>query len=138
MFAATSPVGPAPITTAARIGFGAVRPPRAPVGPSRRASGSGPARGTRGLHGLVHRYASALRAALPRPPARPAPAVRDAATISDPGRLAQLGEHQLDKLGVTGSSPVPPTPKAPGKAGFLFPTWVVTRCNEATLSLFAK
>src|SRR5262249_41710960 len=26
-----------------------------------------------------------------------------------PGRLAQLGEHQLDKLGVTGSSPVPPT-----------------------------
>ncbi len=24
------------------------------------------------------------------------------------GRLAQLGEHQLDKLGVTGSSPVPP------------------------------
>ena len=32
-----------------------------------------------------------------------------AATIPcDPGRLAQLGEHQLDKLGVTGSSPVPP------------------------------
>ena len=27
---------------------------------------------------------------------------------SRPGRLAQLGEHQLDKLGVTGSSPVPP------------------------------
>ncbi len=26
------------------------------------------------------------------------------------GRLAQLGEHQLDKLGVTGSSPVPPIP----------------------------
>ena len=26
----------------------------------------------------------------------------------DMGRLAQLGEHQLDKLGVTGSSPVPP------------------------------
>ncbi len=24
------------------------------------------------------------------------------------GRLAQLVEHQLDKLGVTGSSPVPP------------------------------
>src|SRR3954449_4776906 len=34
---------------------------------------------------------------------------RRAATIIDPGRLAQLGEHQLDKLGVTGSSPVPPT-----------------------------
>jgi hypothetical protein len=29
--------------------------------------------------------------------------------MSEPGRLAQLGEHQLDKLGVTGSSPVPPT-----------------------------
>jgi hypothetical protein len=24
------------------------------------------------------------------------------------GRLAQLGEHQLDKLGVTGSNPVSP------------------------------
>jgi drug/metabolite transporter (DMT)-like permease len=34
---------------------------------------------------------------------RPTPA-----TIREPGRLAQLGEHQLDKLGVTGSSPVPP------------------------------
>jgi hypothetical protein len=30
------------------------------------------------------------------------------ARIGAPGRLAQLGEHQLDKLGVTGSSPVPP------------------------------
>src|SRR5581483_11414533 len=30
------------------------------------------------------------------------------ARLSAPGRLAQLGEHQLDKLGVTGSSPVPP------------------------------
>src|SRR6266516_7563790 len=29
-----------------------------------------------------------------------------AATIGHEGRLAQLGEHQLDKLGVTGSSPV--------------------------------
>ena len=28
--------------------------------------------------------------------------------MSNSGRLAQLGEHQLDKLGVTGSSPVPP------------------------------
>ena len=33
---------------------------------------------------------------------------RGAARIPEPGRLAQLGEHQLDKLGVTGSSPVPP------------------------------
>ena len=42
---------------------------------------------------------------------------RRSARIDQPGRLAQLGEHQLDKLGVTGSSPVPPTsllkPKAP-------------------------
>ena len=29
------------------------------------------------------------------------------------GRLAQLGEHQLDKLGVTGSSPVPPIRRSP-------------------------
>ena len=36
------------------------------------------------------------------------------------GRLAQLGEHQLDKLGVTGSSPVPPIHGSPAKAGFLF------------------
>ncbi len=35
------------------------------------------------------------------------------------GRLAQLGEHQLDKLGVTGSSPVPPTSRKPAPgAGF--------------------
>ncbi|MBM2823219.1 MAG: hypothetical protein HW413_1965, partial [Thermoleophilia bacterium] len=32
----------------------------------------------------------------------------DCANLSHLGRLAQLGEHQLDKLGVTGSSPVPP------------------------------
>jgi hypothetical protein len=35
------------------------------------------------------------------------------ATMPPPGRLAQLGEHQLDKLGVTGSSPVPPTSRKP-------------------------
>ena len=36
------------------------------------------------------------------------------AIVSSPGRLAQLGEHQLDKLGVTGSSPVPPIrPRCP-------------------------
>src|SRR5207244_2239110 len=33
---------------------------------------------------------------------------RSGYTARRPGRLAQLGEHQLDKLGVTGSSPVPP------------------------------
>src|SRR4051812_24293142 len=37
------------------------------------------------------------------------------------GRLAQLGEHQLDKLGVTGSSPVPPIIQKPCKSGaFVF------------------
>src|SRR5262249_884461 len=35
------------------------------------------------------------------------------------GRLAQLGEHQLDKLGVTGSSPVPPIQEGPAKRAFL-------------------
>ena len=34
------------------------------------------------------------------------------------GRLAQLGEHQLDKLGVTGSSPVTPTSESPASRGF--------------------
>ena len=33
-----------------------------------------------------------------------------AGIIAPAGRLAQLGEHQLDKLGVTGSSPVSPIP----------------------------
>jgi hypothetical protein len=36
---------------------------------------------------------------------------------SPPGRLAQLGEHQLDKLGVTGSSPVPPISRKPRYGG---------------------
>ena len=30
-----------------------------------------------------------------------------------------MGEHQLDKLGVTGSSPVPPIGKAPETGSFL-------------------
>ena len=37
------------------------------------------------------------------------------------GRLAQLGEHQLDKLGVTGSSPVTPTSESPASRGFSVP-----------------
>src|SRR5262245_60044218 len=45
------------------------------------------------------------------------PSVRREATIRQPGRLAQLGEHQLDKLGVTGSSPVPPTSQKPRLGG---------------------
>ena len=45
----------------------------------------------------------------------------DSATVLDSGRLAQLGEHQLDKLGVTGSSPVAPTSRNPRKSGgFVF------------------
>src|SRR5262245_23045315 len=43
-----------------------------------------------------------------REPRERARGVRAGATMRLPGRLAQLGEHQLDKLGVTGSSPVPP------------------------------
>src|SRR5436190_12524797 len=44
-----------------------------------------------------------------RPRAEPLSRRRECGyTWRDPGRLAQLGEHQLDKLGVTGSSPVPP------------------------------
>ncbi len=54
-------------------------------------------------------YAHLSRAAAPRP--RPSHRsdrfdVRLQSALL--GRLAQLGEHQLDKLGVTGSSPVPP------------------------------
>jgi hypothetical protein len=42
--------------------------------------------------------------------------------LRQPGRLAQLGEHQLDKLGVTGSSPVPPTPLRAACGSSLFPS----------------
>jgi hypothetical protein len=55
---------------------------------------------------------------------------------SHPGPLAQLGEHQLDKLGVTGSSPVRPIAEKPRSGGaFPFPcpggrVWVV-RCRSA-------
>src|SRR5207248_5723583 len=45
----------------------------------------------------------------PSRPARSGASARGSYNPPDPGRLAQLGEHQLDKLGVTGSSPVPPT-----------------------------
>ena len=48
-------------------------------------------------------------AGAPRGAPRSSETPRRAARIAAPGRLAQLGEHQLDKLGVTGSSPVPPT-----------------------------
>jgi hypothetical protein len=58
----------------------------------------------------------------------------DSATrYTDPpqGRLAQLGEHQLDKLGVTGSSPVPPTSQKPRSAGFFVRPRKGERCFEA-------
>src|SRR4051794_35403416 len=50
-----------------------------------------------------------------------------------PGRLAQLGEHQLDKLGVTGSSPVPPTSEKPRSRGvFYWPNeWPRRRMSAA-------
>jgi hypothetical protein len=58
------------------------------------------------------------------------------ATIGVPGRLAQLGEHQLDKLGVTGSSPVPPTSEAPAKAGVSFSLAATHRELSSGLSRF--
>src|SRR4051794_11270355 len=46
------------------------------------------------------------------------------------GRLAQLGEHQLDKLGVTGSSPVPPIAKGllSGPFCFLYRRLILAQC----------
>ena len=40
--------------------------------------------------------------------------------VRHPGRLAQLGERQLDKLEVTGSIPVRPPRKGPGNGAFSF------------------
>src|SRR5262245_8622294 len=70
-----------------------------PVGKGRDAGAlnRGPAKGANPAREAVKRLTSGGRF------------VPDSATLSHPGRLAQLGEHQLDKLGVTGSSPVPPT-----------------------------
>ena len=42
---------------------------------------------------------------------------RGAANIGAPGRIAQLGERQLDKLEVTGSSPVAPITPCPHGRG---------------------
>jgi hypothetical protein len=72
-----------------------------------------------GLVAVVSGPASAGTRSLVRPrgPGRAPPQEKgksgsaELATVRAPGRLAQLGEHQLDKLGVTGSSPVPPTKK---------------------------
>ena len=49
----------------------------------------------------------------------PRPGCVSSAKSDNLGRLAQLGEHQLDKLGVTGSSPVPPI-KKPCKTGLFW------------------
>ena len=63
-----------------------------------------------GSHNYDHRPAQGGRRGLRRRVARGGPP-SGCARLCDPGspgRLAQLGEHQLDKLGVTGSSPVAP------------------------------
>jgi hypothetical protein len=53
-----------------------------------------------------------------------------------PGRLAQLGEHQLDKLGVTGSSPVPPTSRKPRHGGvFAYPVRLLAAVPSHSLSM---
>ena len=72
------------------------------------------------MESLIMRATLPDRTAVGRPlqPSKPA-------TMAAPGRLAQLGEHQLDKLGVTGSSPVPPISRKPAPgAGF----WVQWPC----------
>ena len=79
----------------------------------------GPEARPRRLHGLVHRHAPAFRGSLARDGLRSRAAPSGYNPVAG-GRLAQLGEHQLDKLGVTGSSPVPPIRKGPHKRAFLF------------------
>ena len=85
----------------------ALRAPFATAVHVRRARVAGGAHRSRGLHGPLHRHAPALRASLPRHSDRSLPPHRRLICPAA-GRLAQLGEHQLDKLGVTGSRPVPP------------------------------
>ena len=67
--------------------------------------------------------AAPARTSTSRSGARASPSIRcvSSARLRARGRLAQLGEHQLDKLGVTGSSPVPPIGKAPETGPFLLP-----------------
>ena len=45
---------------------------------------------------------------------------RDSASLSHPGRLAQLVEHLLYTQGVGGSIPSPPTHENPAQTGFSF------------------
>jgi hypothetical protein len=59
-------------------------------------------------------------------------------TVPRPGRLAQLGEHQLDKLGVTGSSPVAPTREAPETAPFSIPPFCATGAETAAWKAAGK
>jgi hypothetical protein len=96
---------------------GTVRPPGFGQRPRGAVRLGRPGAGDRRLHRLVHRNAPPFRVAIPRPGVRSVPVDGSALASShrrggynrpNPGRLAQLGEHQLDKLGVTGSSPVPP------------------------------
>ena len=64
-----------------------------------------------GCTGSCTGHASPFRGARARRAGRSAglPSSKRSVESRAQGRLAQLGEHQLDKLGVTGSSPVPPT-----------------------------
>src|SRR4026209_1558150 len=58
------------------------------------------------------------------------PSAREAAwllAIVDVGSRALRRRYQRDKLGVTGSIPVPPTSEGPQLQGFLLPAW---RCEK--------
>src|SRR5207253_7863474 len=87
---------------------------------SRTAGPRGGKAGPGRLHGLLHRNAPAFRGSLARDGVRSLAAPSGYNPVAG-GRLAQLGEHQLDKLGVTGSSPVPPMMKGPGSRAFTLP-----------------
>ena len=51
------------------------------------------------------------------------------------GRLAQLGEHQLDKLGVTGSSPVSPIPQSARTGGGVLDSKIQSPKQKKTFSI---
>ena len=87
-----------------------------------RARPQGRADRSGGLHGQLLGHAPALRGPAPRRPDRPDALPR--LESAPQGRLAQLGEHQLDKLGVTGSSPVPPTSRREPKVLLIEGFWL--------------
>ena len=53
------------------------------------------------------------------------------------GRLAQLGEHQLDKLGVSGSNPLSPTIFFPLRNGFVKAIFLYPNVTPNGFELFA-